>query len=237
MRKKEIVLRYAVFIVGLFINAVGISLIIKASLGSSPISSLPYTLSLKYPVTLGQFTFIFNLLLILGQLCFLRREFRKREWLQLPISVLFSFFIDFSMLMMSGFTPHAYLTQALTLFAGCAILGLGISFEVIADVVMLSGEAFVKTISQKSRKEFGTIKIIFDSSLALSACIASLVLFGNILSVREGTIAAALTVGLFARFFNRKLPTMEKIVIEMVQIKRKALLIVNHQKRSSKNSY
>lgn len=228
MRKKEIILRYAVFIIGLFINAVGISLIIKASLGSSPISSLPYTLSLKYPVTLGQFTFVFNLLLILGQFCFLRRDFRKREWLQLPISVLFSVFIDFSMMLINNFTPHSYLIQTITLLAGCIILGLGISFEVIADVVMLSGEAFVKTISQKSRKEFGTIKIIFDSSLALSACIASLILFGNILSVREGTIIAALTVGLFARFFNRKLAPMERVFIETSLFKRKAVSLVRY---------
>lgn len=228
MGKKEIILRYIVFIIGLFINAVGITMIIKASLGSSPISSLPYTLSLKYPVTLGEFTFLFNLLLILGQIGFLRREFQKRQLLQLPISILFSFFIDFSMRLFDCFTPGSYIVQMVFLFTGCAILGLGISFEVIAGVVMLSGEAFVKTISQKSRKEFGIIKIIFDSSLALSACIASLVLFGNIATVREGTITAALTVGLFARFFNRKLGAMEKVFVETSMFKQKILSVARY---------
>ena len=51
MSKKETTKRYILFITGLFINAIGISLIIKAGLGSSPISSLPYTISLGFPIT------------------------------------------------------------------------------------------------------------------------------------------------------------------------------------------
>ena len=40
--------RYLLFLVGLFINALGVSLITKASLGTSPISSIPYVLSLNF---------------------------------------------------------------------------------------------------------------------------------------------------------------------------------------------
>ncbi len=53
--------RYLLFFVGLFINALGVSLITKASLGTSPISSIPYVLSLKFPLTLGNFTIIFSI--------------------------------------------------------------------------------------------------------------------------------------------------------------------------------
>ena len=45
--------RYAVFLIGLFINSLGVSLITKADLGTSPISSIPYVLSLNFPLTLG----------------------------------------------------------------------------------------------------------------------------------------------------------------------------------------
>ena len=44
--------RYIVFFIGLFINALGISFITKADLGTSPISSIPYTLYLYFPFTL-----------------------------------------------------------------------------------------------------------------------------------------------------------------------------------------
>ncbi len=204
MTKKEIVARYLLFMVGLFVNALGISLIIKANLGSSPISSLPYTLSLRFPVTLGQLTLLLNLLLIFGQMWFLKKDFKKRQWLQLPVSVLFSFFIDCYMAMLSGFVPVGYGLQILSLVAGCVVLGLGISMEVIANVVMLSGEAFVQAISLRTGKEFGMVKIGFDTTLAVSACVASLLLMNSVEGVREGTVVAALVVGLFARFFNRR---------------------------------
>ena len=77
--------RYLVFLVGLFINSLGVSLITKADLGTSPISSIPYVLSLNFPFTLGQFTIAFSLLLILIQLVILRRNFKAEHLLQIPI--------------------------------------------------------------------------------------------------------------------------------------------------------
>lgn len=41
--------RYLIFLAGLFINALGVSLITLADLGTSPISSIPYVLSLNFP--------------------------------------------------------------------------------------------------------------------------------------------------------------------------------------------
>lgn len=205
MKIKELVRRYILFIIGLFVNSLGICCIIKANLGSSPISSLPYTISLNCPISLGTLTFILNLFLIAGQMLILKKDFKQREWLQLPISVLFGVFIDFSMILLSWVNPDSYALQLVVLVVGCAILGLGVSMEVIANVVMLSGEAFVQAISLKKKKEFGMVKIFFDSSLMVAAVIVSLLLYGEVMGVREGTIVAAVIVGMFARYFNRRL--------------------------------
>ena len=56
--------RYIIFIIGLYINSFGVSLITKATLGTSPISSIPYVLSLNFPFTLGQFTIFFSIFLM-----------------------------------------------------------------------------------------------------------------------------------------------------------------------------
>lgn len=77
--------RYAIFLIGLFVNSLGVSMITKASLGTSPISSIPYVLSLKFPFTLGEFTIFFSLFLILLQLLILRRNFKAEHLLQIPI--------------------------------------------------------------------------------------------------------------------------------------------------------
>lgn len=210
MDTKELIRRYILFIVGLFVNSLGICLIIKADLGSSPISSLPYTLSLKYPISLGTLTFCLNLFLIAGQMIILKKDFKKREWLQLPVSVLFGVFIDLSMWMLTWLSPETYFLKILVLVVGCAVLGLGVSLEVIAHVVMLSGEAFVQAISVKKKKEFGIVKILFDTSLMLLAVVASLILFRAVIGVREGTVIAAFLVGMFARYDNKRLSFLNR---------------------------
>lgn len=213
MTKKELFKRYAFFTIGLFVNALGVSLITKAQLGTSPISSVPYTLSKGFPLTMGTFTFFLNMILIMGQILLQKKDFEKIQLIQIPVSVLFAYFIDFTMGMLSFLNPNTYILKVVFLLIGCSILALGISMEVIANVVMLSGEAFVKALSSKLDKEFGTTKVSFDITLVLTACIVSLILFRRIAGVREGTIIAALIVGLIARFFNRKLGFINNMLI------------------------
>ena len=70
---KNNLLRYFWFVAGILINSFGVALITKAALGTSPISSLPYVLSLQFPMTLGQFTFILNMVFILLEVILLER--------------------------------------------------------------------------------------------------------------------------------------------------------------------
>lgn len=232
MSKKEIIKRYMFFAVGLFINALGVSFITKTSLGTSPISSIPYTLSMGFPLTMGVFTFLLNMILILGQILLLKKDFKKIQLLQIPVSVAFGYFIDFTMSLLSFLNPTDYVVRIICLLAGCTILGLGISMEVIADVVMLSGEAFVKAISSTIKREFGTTKILFDATLTITACIISLVMFHEIKGVREGTVVAALIVGLIAKFLSKKLSFIEQMLIDKNSIALIETEEINNQKRT-----
>ena len=197
--------RYIVFLIGLFINSLGVSLITKADLGTSPISSIPYVLSLNFPFTLGQFTIAFSLLLILIQLIILRRNFKAEHLLQIPISILFGYFIDLTMVMLFFVNPQSYISSVIYLLIGCLILGFGVYTEVLANVAMLPGESFVRAVSSTWKTEFGTTKVAFDVSLTVIAAVLSLIFAHRLDGVREGTIIAALLVGFIARLFGRKL--------------------------------
>ena len=188
--------RYIVFLIGLFINSLGVSLITKADLGTSPISSIPYVLSLNFPFTLGQFTIAFSLLLILIQLVILRRNFKAEHLLQIPISILFG----------------SYLSSVVYLLIGCVILGFGVYTEVLANVAMLPGESFVRAVSSTWKTEFGSTKVAFDVSLTVIAAILSLIFAHRLDGVREGTIIAALLVGFIARLFGRRLSFLEPLL-------------------------
>lgn len=201
--------RYIVFLIGLFINSLGVSLITKANLGTSPISSIPYVLSLNFPFTLGQFTIAFSLLLILIQLIILRRNFKAEHLLQIPISILFGYFIDLTMVMLFFVNPQTYLSSVVYLLVGCVILGFGVYTEVLANVAMLPGESFVRAVSSTWKTEFGSTKVAFDVSLTVIAAVLSLIFSHRLDGVREGTIIAALLVGFIARLFGRRLSFLE----------------------------
>lgn len=209
-RKREVkmknkTLRYIIFLIGLFINSLGVSLITKASLGTSPISSIPYVLSLNFPFTLGNFTIFFSVLLIVLQLFILRKNFKLEHLLQIPISILFGYFIDFTMIMLAFVQPQNYIIKVIDLLIGCVILGFGVYMEVLADVAMLPGESFVRAVVETWKTDFGITKIFFDVSMSVIAVVLSFVLAGRLDGVREGTIIAALLVGFIARVFGRKL--------------------------------
>ncbi len=204
--------RYLLFLVGLFINALGVSLVTKASLGTSPISSIPYVLSLNFPLTLGNFTILFSILLILLQLLILRKNFKWENILQIPVSIAFGYFIDLTMYLFFWVNPQNYVIKILALLAGCIVLGFGVYMEVLADVVMLPGESFVRAIVQTWNTNFGTTKILFDSSMTVIAGVLSFLFFGKLNGVREGTIIAALLVGFIARLFGKHLEFLKPYI-------------------------
>ena len=157
--KTELIKRYIFLLVGLFVNGLGVSFITKAGLGTSPITSIPYTLSLGFTPTVGMFTLVFNIFLVILQVILLRRNFQLQNLLQLPIIALFSFFIDLTMSLLGFMQPETYAMKVVSLIVGCLILGFGVFMEMVANVAMLPGEATVRAVSDVFSTDFGKTKI------------------------------------------------------------------------------
>ena len=208
----ETLKRYLIFLVGLFVNSLGVSLITKANLGTSPISSIPYVLSLNFPFTLGNFTIFFSIFLIVLQLIILRKNFKLEHILQIPVSIIFGYFIDITMILFFWVNPEAYIMKIVYLLIGCLILGVGVYMEVLADVVMLPGESFVRAIVLTWKTNFGTTKICFDVSMSVIAAVLSFIFAGKLAGVREGTVIAALLVGFIARLIGKKLAFLKDMI-------------------------
>lgn len=207
MSKKEIIKRYVLFIISLFFAALGVAITKRGELGVSPISSVANVLSCKFSaLSMGTWLIIWNCVLIVGQVIILRKKFQLIQLLQVPLSFLFGYFTDFGMWCVSFIPVNAYPVRLLMVVAGVAVLAFGISLAVIADVIMNSGEAFVKAVSDTIHKNFGNVKIVFDISCVTLSVILSLVLFDfSLVGTREGTIISALLTGTFVKFFTRRL--------------------------------
>lgn len=216
MSKKELVKRYAVFIVSLFVMAIGVAMTKKAELGVSPISSVANVMSIQFTsLSIGNWLIIWNCVLILGQILFLRKKFQPVQLMQIPLSFLFGYFTDFGMWLMSFFDTDTYAVKMIFVIVGTVILGFGVALSVIANVVMNSGEAFVKAVSGVTHKDFGNLKIGFDVSCVVVSVVLSLIFFKmKIVGTREGTIMAALTTGILVKLFSKLIrKPLEKVPV------------------------
>lgn len=203
--------RYLWFLAGVLINSFGVALITRAALGTSPISSLPYVLSFRFPVTLGQFTFAMNLFFILGQVLLLRRDFQPIQLLQVAVNAVFNAFIDVSMGLLSWLEISSLPMAVLVLALGCAVLAFGISVEVAPRVLMVPGEGIVQAIAAVTGWRFGNVKVGFDAALVATALVLSLLFFHRLQGLGAGTILSALAVGRFVNLYNRRLPLISRI--------------------------
>ena len=173
---------------------------------------IPNVLSLNFLFTLGNFTIFFSIFLIVLQLIILRKNFKLEHILQIPVSIIFGYFIDLTMILFSWVNPEAYIMKIVYLLIGCLILGVGVYMEVLADVVMLPGESFVRAIVLTWKTNFGTTKICFDVSMSVIAAVLSFVFAGRLAGVREGTVIAALLVGFIARLIGKKLVFLKDMI-------------------------
>ena len=207
MTKKELLKRYILLVLGLLLAALGVAFTKHGELGVSPISSVANVLSCKFTFfTLGTWLIVWNCVLIVGQILILRKKFQPVQLLQIPLSFLFGYFTDFGLWCVAPIPAESYPARLLMICVGTVILGLGVSLSVIANVIMNSGEAFVKAVSDSTHREFGNIKIAFDLCCVIVAVLLSLAFFdGAVVGTREGTLIAAVFTGFVVKFFNKRL--------------------------------
>ena len=203
--KRELIKRYSVFFLGIITNAIGVALITRSLLGTGPTTCIPYVLSLRFPLSFGSFTFIFNFLLLLFQIAVLRKKFNLYQLLQIPASFVFSASIDIAMFLTRTMEIKFYAAALACVVIGCVFRAFGASCQIIADVVMLSAEAFAKAVADISKKEFGICKLVCDTVMTAIAVGLSILYFGSVEAVREGTLITVLLVGPISQFFISRL--------------------------------
>ena len=197
--------RYLLLLLGLSIMAFGVAFSIKASLGTSPISSVPYVVSLFAPLTVGTATIIMHCVFIVMQILILRRDYHPIQLMQLPVAFFFGYLTDFGVWAVQGISYDTYWQQWIICIIGIFLVAVGVSLEVKAGVVVLAGEGVVLAICKVLPVKFGYMKVGFDVTLVVVACLLSVVFTGQFQGVREGTVAAAIFVGRIAKRIGKVL--------------------------------
>ena len=213
MKHDHICRRILVFAVGLLVISLSIGFITKASLGTPPISSIPYSLSLIFPsLSLGNFTIIYSLLLVFLQLVILGKQADKVSLgLQVVISFVFGYFIDFGMMLLGDFSPDIYWERIVCVLIGCFGLAFGVYLQIVADFTMVPGDGFAYALSVRIKKKpYRVVRVCSDVSMIVIAAIIGYIGMGTTGGVREGTVICALLIGTIAGVYFSKLAWLTK---------------------------
>lgn len=209
--KNSTIKRFSIYILGLFIMAIGIGLSVKSNLGVTPVSTIPYTMTLIWGVEMGRATILFYIVLVLFQLLLLRREFQIKSFLQLVIAIAFGYFTTFSNNLMS-YLPDVtnYASRIVLLVISIFCVSCGILLYLSSNLVPLAGEGVMQAVSFKTKIEFSKCKIGFDVSMVVISTILCVSFLGQLGSVREGTVISAVFVGIVLKILSKHFK--EKIV-------------------------
>lgn len=91
--KKQLI-RWFYYIIGMLILAMGLTLNAESNLGSSPIISIPYTLSFLWPVSFANLTLALYVLFVMLEFILKGKNRHWTDILQIPLSIVFTRFLD-----------------------------------------------------------------------------------------------------------------------------------------------
>lgn len=200
--KHNFIKRWLFLMVGLITLSFGIAFSIKSDLGTSPISSVPYVISLFTDFSVGNLTIIIHSFFIVLQILLLRKKFEPLQLLQLPVTIAFGYLIDLCLWLMNGIFPSTYFMQWILCIIGILLVSIGIYLQVNSKLVTLAQIGLVVSLCKVLPIKFGNAKIILDVSFVIIASLLSLNFMGGIYGIREGTAAAALFIGLITRLIT-----------------------------------
>ena len=199
---KKLIIRYIMLVLGVSIMSLGIALSLKSTLGTPPISCIPAVLAVAFPFSVGEFTILFNALLVLFQIALLKK-ITVSQIAQMLVCILFGYMIDFNLLVFDFINPPDYLSQWILLIISCLVLAFGLVIEVKSDITMLPGDGAVVAIGEVLNKDWGKVKPFFDIAIVIMGIVLALIFIGHLEGGREGTIFAAISVGFIIQFYNK----------------------------------
>lgn len=209
MDKKR--LRILVYVVGMFILALGLTLNTKANLGVSPIISVPYSISQITGLNFGDLTFVVYAMFVVVQIIIhIRLKNHKRiasDILQLPLSLIFTRLLNIFIV----YIPTSQNLEIRFVILTFAIIctGIGAAMSLSMQIVPNPGDGIVQALAERFDKSVGITKNLFDClNLSITLCI-SLFIAHQIVGVGIGTVIAVVGVGrvisLFHHIFESKI--------------------------------
>ena len=219
--------RILVYVLGLYIMAVGVVCSSRSALGVTPVSSLGNVLyligsSAGAPsfVNLGNCTTAVFCLYLVAEFLVLRRDFQLSMLLQVAAALLFGQLVNLASTMLFFLpAPGSYLMRLVYLLISIPLVSAGVMLYLSPNLLAMPGEGLCLAIARKTGRSMGTVKTFFDCSVVLLSVVASLLYFRGLVGVREGTVISALLVGFVLKLLQKP---FQKPLLHFVEQESKA---------------
>lgn len=194
--------RFGIYLVGMVLLALGITLNTKAGLGASAIVSVPYTVSQGTGWDFANLTLIVYCILVVAQFVIKGQNRRLIDLLQIVVSIVFTRFMA---LFQHGITYQSgfFATDLLVLALGILLTGIGAAMTVDMQLIPNPGDGIVSSLADRFGRELGLCKNCFDAFCVVCSLAIGLAFGTPLLGIGLGTVLSMLGVGRVIYFFNR----------------------------------
>ena len=204
----------------MFFMTFGVALCVRSNLGSGVISSIPMSFTLAGEAglapgwTIGGYTNVMNVILVVAQILVLRRRFEPIQLFQLVIGFIFGMFLDINMWITSILSYDALTSQIVAQLVGATVLGCAVAAEIRCGSVTMPGEGIQVAVSRVTGRPFPVIKIMIDTLLVVLAVISGFIFFGTWpwVVVGPGTLFAMFYVGFVVKLVNPHLGWFDRML-------------------------
>lgn len=214
-------LRLFCLFLGLFVLAQGLAFTVAGDLGTDAITSPALVGALALGdgpggmgysfFTVGRLLICVHVLMVLLQIILLRRNYQPVQLLQVVMGFILGGMLDFCQTYTSLLPHNSYALSLLYTVVGCVLCAFGIFTYVKADMVPLSAEGLCLALSRTFSWRFSRVKVAVDCTFLAIAVVASLLIWGEIVGVREGSLICALCTGYLIGCFFRICPIWDKL--------------------------
>lgn len=217
----EIVVRLVCLLLGLFILAQGIAFTVLANLGTDAITSPALVAHLVLGetegglgyefCTVGRMLICVHVLLVLLQILLLRSKYRPVQLLQVVMGLILGSMLDVCLSYTSLLPVESYMASLAYTLLGCILCAFGIFTFVKADMIPLSAEGLCLALCRTFHWRFSRVKVAVDCSMIGIAVVASLLMLGEVVGVREGSLICAVSTGFIIGWFFKECPIWDRL--------------------------
>ena len=237
MRTKETGYRALVYILGLLVLAMGLTLNTKAGLGVSPIISISYAVSEISGHNFGNTTLALYAFFVLTEMILhaIRIKRQKKhsneilkhaektdakliflmDFLQIPLSIVFTRFLNLFSAMVPDIQAEGknaavlFEIRLLVLALALILTGIGAALSLNMRIVPNPGDGIVQAIADCIHKNVGFTKNCVDM-ICVALTVIICLISGKLYGIGIGTIIAMVVVGRIIAVFNHF--TKEKLI-------------------------